>query len=72
MDYRRAHLRYRGIMWGFPKIRGTILGGPNNKDYSIWGFILGPPILGNYHISLFRDNGKQPVKMFTNDPLRQT
>ena len=24
-------------------------GGPHNKDYSILGSILGPPILGNYH-----------------------
>ena len=23
-------------------------GGPHNKDYSILGFILGPPRLGNY------------------------
>ena len=37
-------------IWGFPKIRGTILGGPYNKDYSIWGSILGPLILGNYHL----------------------
>ena len=29
-------------MWGFPRIRGTFLGGPNNTDYSIWGSILGP------------------------------
>ena len=36
---------------GFPMIRGTIfLGGPHNKDYSILGSILGPPILGNYHM----------------------
>ena len=33
-------------IWGFPKIRGTFLGGPHNKDYSISGSILG---------SLFRD-----------------
>ena len=32
--------------WGFPKIRGTFLGGPIKKDYSI----LGPLILGNYHL----------------------
>ena len=34
-------------MWGFPKIRGTVLGGPNTKDYSI----LGSLILGNYHVA---------------------
>ena len=28
---------------------GYHFGGPNNQDYSIWGSILGPPILGNYH-----------------------
>ena len=28
-------------IWGFPKIRGTFLGSPNNKDYSILGSILG-------------------------------
>ena len=32
--------------WGFPKIRGTILGGPNNKDYSILGSILGSTYFG--------------------------
>ena len=31
---------------GFPKIQGTLSGGPNNKDCSILGSILGPPILG--------------------------
>ena len=25
-----------------------LLGGPKNKDYSIWGSILGSPIQGNY------------------------
>ena len=28
-------------MWGFPKIRGTLFGGPYNKDCSISGSILG-------------------------------
>ena len=28
--------------WGFPNIRGTILGDPYNKDYDILGSILGP------------------------------
>ena len=37
----------------FPKIRGTLFGGPNNKDYSILGvYIGGPLILGNYHFEL--------------------
>ena len=30
----------------FPKIRGTFFGGPNNKDYSILGSILGYPYFG--------------------------
>ena len=33
--------------WGFPKIRGTLIGGPRNKDYSILGSILGSPNFGN-------------------------
>ena len=32
-------------IWGFPKITGTILGGPYNKDYSILGSILGSPYI---------------------------
>ena len=43
-------------IWGFPKIRGTILGGPLNKDYSIGVYIGGPPILRNYHLG-FRIEG---------------
>ena len=46
-------------IWGFPKIRGTLFGGPYNKDYSVLGSILGSPYLGKlpyiiatpYHIS---------------------
>ena len=29
----------------FPKIRGTLFGGPYNKDPIIWSTILGSPIL---------------------------
>ena len=32
--------------WDFPKIRGTILEGLYNKDYSILGSILGCPYVG--------------------------
>ena len=36
----------------FPRMRGTILGGPNNKDYSIFGVCIGVPLsLGKYHIA---------------------
>ena len=40
-------------MWEFPKIMGTLFGGPYNKDPTIWGTILGSPILGNPHATLF-------------------
>ena len=33
-------------IWGFPKIRGAILGGPYNKDYSILGVYIGVPLFG--------------------------
>ena len=29
---------------------GYLFGGPHKKDYSIWGSILGSPVLGNYQI----------------------
>ena len=32
--------------WGFPKIRGTFLGGPSIKDHSILGSILGSTSFG--------------------------
>ena len=35
-----------GRIWGFPKIRGTLFWGLNNKDYSISGSILGSPYFG--------------------------
>ena len=31
-------------IWEFPKIRGTFLGGPSNKDYCLLGSILGVPL----------------------------
>ena len=37
-------------VWEFPKIRGTLFWGPYNKDPTIEGTILGPPIFGNSHI----------------------
>ena len=39
-------------IWGFPKIRGTLLGVP----IVFWGLYWGPLNLGNYHIG---DNGKE-------------
>ena len=37
-------------IWGFPKIRGTILGVPIIRTIVYWGLYWGPLILGNYHI----------------------
>ena len=37
---------------GFPEIRGTFLGGPNNKDYRVLGSILGSPYFGKLSKSL--------------------
>ena len=34
------------LIWEFPKIWGTFLGVPYDKDYSILGSILGPPSFG--------------------------
>ena len=39
-------------IWGFPKIRGTLLGVPIIRINSILGSILASPIKGNYHIEL--------------------
>ena len=39
----------------FPKIRGTLFWGPYNKDPTIWGTILGPPIFGNSHRGVYRE-----------------
>ena len=33
--------------------RATLFGGPYNKDPTIWGAILGPPIFGNSHIHYY-------------------
>ena len=35
-----------GSKYGFPKIRGTLFGGPYKKDSSIWGAILSSPYFG--------------------------
>ena len=35
--------------WGVSENRGTLFGGPYNKDPTIWGTILGSPIFGNPH-----------------------
>ena len=40
-----------GMIWGFPKIRGTILGVPIRRTIIFWGLYWGTPILGNYHLA---------------------
>ena len=39
-----------GHTWGFPKIRGTILGVPVMRAIVFWGLYRVPLIFGNYHI----------------------
>ena len=39
-------------IWEFPKIRGTLVWRPCNKDPTTQGTILGSPIFGNSHIEL--------------------
>ena len=38
----------RGLIWGFPKIRGTLMGVPIIGTIVFWGLYWGPLILGNY------------------------
>ena len=40
-------------IWGFPKIRGTLLGVPIIRTIVFWGLYWGPPILGNYHMCMY-------------------
>ena len=37
---------YMGVIRWFPKTRGTLLGGPHNKDYKTLGSRLGPSSFG--------------------------
>ena len=41
-------------MWGFPKIRGTILGVSIIRTIVFWGLYWGSLILGNYHVETLR------------------
>ena len=51
-------MRLCGLIWGVPKIRGTILVVPIARNIVFWGLYWGPLILGNYHIMFgFRDEG---------------
>ena len=42
--------QWYGMIWGFPKIRGTFLGVPIIKTIEFGGLYWGPLILGNYHM----------------------
>ena len=44
----------RVTIWGFPKIRGTLLEIPIIRTVVFWGLYWGPRILGNYHIGTAR------------------
>ena len=37
----------------FQKIKGTMLGGTKNKDYTIWGSKRGSPTYFNYRVGFF-------------------
>ena len=41
-----------GLTWGFPKIKGTLLGVPVLRIIVFWGLYWGPLILRNYHIAV--------------------
>ena len=43
---------HSSFIWVVPKIRGTILGVPITRIIVFWGLYWGPPILGNYHMSM--------------------
>ena len=49
-EYSLSQIRDAGIMWGFPKIRGTFLGVPIIRTIVFWDLYWGPLILGNYHV----------------------
>ena len=48
--------------WGFPKIRGTILGVPIIRTIIFWGLYWGPLILGNYQMSFAASYLWRPLK----------
>ena len=45
-------------MWGFPKIRGTLLGIPIVRTIVFWGLYWDSPILGNYHVDIVMRGGE--------------
>ena len=50
----------RGYSGGFPKL-GVPFGGPYNKDYSIWGSLLGSPYFGQllFGVRAAADDGEK-------------
>ena len=52
----------RTNIWGFPKIRGTILRVPILKILKSWGPYWGLPILGNYHIRMRVRSGSSELE----------
>ena len=44
------------FIWGFPKIRDTILGIPIMRTIVFWGLYWGSLILRNYHFSAIKDD----------------
>ena len=58
-------LAFRGTcihvyIWGFPKIRGTLLRVPIIRTIVFWGLYWGPLILGNYHIYIYMQRHTHP------------
>ena len=45
-------MRITGNIWGFPKIRGTILGVPIIRTIIFWGSMLGSPYFGKLPYTL--------------------
>ena len=53
-------------MWGFPRIRGTILKVPIVRTRIFWGLRWGPLILGNYHVDSSRTQGRLTASSISN------
>ena len=49
-----AGLSAHSLIWGFPKIRGTLLGVPIIRIIVFWGLYWGPLILGKIPYVVFR------------------
>ena len=53
-----------GIIWGFPKIRGTFLGVPMMRTIVYWGLYWGSLILGNYPIGIMQKTMENTIYGF--------